>query len=174
MHFHWKEFIWYSRIDLFFLVPLQIDTIYHSWYCHSAEMKFSYYWRNANRTDEGISKLSTILEWGFCLILSLKNSFLLLSRELLLYCLFYLWFYDYYESDISKMVFGKLYLLCNCRIFLSLEAYFESIIIGIGIKGHGLKLSLEDWIFKVLNWRIQWFKIQRVAVDLEIFWPNMP
>lgn len=52
-----------------------------------------------------------LLYWngGFCLILSLKNSFLLLSRELLLYCLFYLWFYDYYESDTSKMVFDKLY-----------------------------------------------------------------
>ena len=93
-----------------------------------------------------------LLYWngGFCWILSLKNSFLM-SRKLLLYCLFYLWFYDYYESDISKMAFDK---LCNCKRFLS--------------------PSLRDWIFKVLNWMIQWFKIQRVAVDLEIFWPNMP
>ena len=93
-----------------------------------------------------------LLYWngGFCWILSLKNSFLM-SRKLLLYCLFYLWFYGYYESDISKMAFDK---LCNCKRFLS--------------------PSLRNWIFKVLNWMIQWFKIQRVAVDLEIFWPNMP
>ena len=30
-------------------------------------MKISYHWRNANRTDEGISKLSTILEWRILL-----------------------------------------------------------------------------------------------------------
>ena len=59
MHFHWKEFI-YSRNRSSFFGSFA-NGHYHSWYCHSAEMKISYHWRNANRTDEGISKLSTYI-----------------------------------------------------------------------------------------------------------------
>ena len=55
-----------QEIDLLFFGSFA-NGHYHSWYCHSAEMKISYHWRNANRTDEGISKLSTILEWRILL-----------------------------------------------------------------------------------------------------------
>ena len=104
-----------QEIDLlFFLVPLRMDTTI-------VDIVILRKWKSViiGGMLIGLMKglANCLLYWngGFCWILSLKNSFLM-SRKLLLYCLFYLWFYGYYESDISKMAFDK---LCNCKRFLS-------------------------------------------------------
>ena len=66
----------------------------------------------------------------------------------------------------STICYNNINITIHRRQFI-LDVFGKRFAKGLPLKACGLKLSHEAWILKVLNWTIQYFKIQRVADSLD-------